>query len=182
MSDEIRNKRPLTRRRAAVSAPKEGGAAPVESIGSGSTCGHDGCSTSPGCNVRYVGPMSHVSDHHAVHAARGVGHIWAASIITGFAIVLTGVLAFQTVQAKSGPEAEGDRQASSAQLSRLNARLENLERLMQQTKAACGPSQVPAPSANGSAPNNILKGRPAPESGFGSMGTASTTSGPRMDR
>lgn len=190
MSDELR-KRPLARRRAAngaflsasaPAAPAEGGAAPVETVGSGSTCGHEGCSTSPSCNVRYVGPMSHVSDHHAVHAARGTGHVWAASIITGFAVVLTGVIAFQSVQAKSEQTADTDRQISSMQVTQLNARLENLEKLMQQTKAACGPSQVPAPNPSAPIPSSMLKGKPAIEPGFGSVGTASTTPDMRMGR
>lgn len=133
MSEEIR-KRPLSRRRAA-SAPAEGGAPVSESVGS--RCGHDGCSESPRCNVRYVGPMSSVQAHHALHAARGVGHVWAASIVTGFAVVLTGVIAFQSAQAKGVPQTETRSQMNAAQVGQLNQRLERLEKMVRETKFAC---------------------------------------------
>ena len=104
----------------------------MESVGS--NCGHEGCAQSPRCNVRYVGPMSSVHAHHALHAARGVGHIWAASIITGFAVVVTGVIAFQSADAKSSGQVGV---TQSAQMMQLNQRLDRLEQMVLATKMAC---------------------------------------------
>lgn len=39
-------------------------------------------------------------NHHIVHAARGASHIWAAAIVAGLAVVLTGSIAFSAVQAE----------------------------------------------------------------------------------
>lgn len=128
MSEEIR-KRPAPRRRAAsaaYSSSSEGGAPVSEAFGS--ACGHSGCSRS--CNVRYVGPVSSIRDHHAIHAARGVGHIWAASIITGFAVVLTGVLAFQSVQAKSVP--------APSDLEQVMQQLNHVEQQLAELRSTCG--------------------------------------------
>lgn len=132
----------------AASSSAEGGAPPVEPIGS-SACGHSGCERS--CNVRYVGPVSHIRDHHALHAAQGVSHIWSASIITGFAIVLTGAIAFQTAQAKTAQTAATGTRALQSENMQLQNRLDRLEALMLDTRRACrgeeDPAPAPAPSA-----------------------------------
>lgn len=62
-------------------------------------CGHGGCG--PSCHVRYVGPTSHMRDHHALHAARGASHFWMAAIVTGFALVLTGAIALTAAQVRA---------------------------------------------------------------------------------
>ncbi len=129
----------------AASSSAEGGAPPVEPIGS-SACGHSGCERS--CNVRYVGPVSHIRDHHALHAAQGVSHIWSASIITGFAIVLTGAIAFQTAQAKTAQTAATGTRALQSENAQLIQRLNRLEALMLDTRRACGGGEAasaPAP-------------------------------------
>jgi len=63
------------------------------------TCGHDACGAE--CKVRYVGPVSSMRDHHILHAAHGTSHIWAAAIIAGLAVVLTGAIAFSVAQAQT---------------------------------------------------------------------------------
>jgi hypothetical protein len=63
-------------------------------------------------SVRYSGPTSHPSHHHAAVAAEGVRHVWSASIIAGLAIVLTAAIAFTAVQA----ETEQRQQTRSEQL------------------------------------------------------------------
>lgn len=55
----------------------------------------------PTRSVRYCGPTSHPSHHHASVVADGVKHIWAAPIITGLAIILTATIAYTAVQAES---------------------------------------------------------------------------------
>ncbi len=143
MPEEMRKRPALSRRRAVASsaAPAEAqGGAPVPTQ-MGSACGHMGCGGRT-CNVRYVGAVSHIRDHHAMHAARGVGHIWAASIITGFAVVLTGVVAFQSAQAKTTQENVAVRQTSQSELRQVMERLNRLERLMQDTRQACVGEEV----------------------------------------
>lgn len=144
MSEEIR-KRSVSRRRSvsvASSSSAEGGAPPVEPMGS-SACGHSRCERT--CNVRYVGPVSHIRDHHALHAAQGVSHIWSASIITGFAIVLTGAIAFQTAQARTEREAAATTQNVRSENAQLVERLNRLEALMLDTRRACRGETTPPP-------------------------------------
>jgi hypothetical protein len=62
-------------------------------------CGHSDCNDR--CRVRYIGPTTHVRDHHILHAARGISHIWPAVIIAGLAIVLTGAIAYNTANAQN---------------------------------------------------------------------------------
>lgn len=136
-------KRPVSRRRvAAPTASLPEGGAPPHSSNNSATCGHSGCDTN-GCNVRYVGPISHIRDHHAIHAARGVSHIWAATIITGFAIILTGAIAFQTAQARGERATASNEVAAQVQVRELMARLDRLEKLATDTKAACNGETVP---------------------------------------
>lgn len=145
MPEELR-KRPVSRRRAvAASAPvaaSDGGAPVPSSVGS--TCGHGACEGSSTCNVRYVGAVSHIRDHHAMHAARGVGHIWAASVITGFAVVLTGVIAYQSAQAKTVQENVAVRQTTQTELRQVMDRLTRMERLIEETRRSCVGDEVPA--------------------------------------
>jgi hypothetical protein len=59
-------------------------------------------SAEPLCRaVRYCGPTSHPSHHHAMIAADGAKHIWAAPIIASLAIILTASIAYTAVQAES---------------------------------------------------------------------------------
>ena len=137
MSDEIR-KRSVARRRsvnAAASSSLSEGGAPV-SHRAGSACGHSGCTDS--CNVRYIGPVSHIRDHHALHAARGAGHVWAASMITGFAVVMTGAIAFQSAQAKTERTVAEREQTQHVEQRGLMERLDRLEALVRDTRRACG--------------------------------------------
>lgn len=95
------------------------------------SCGHDNCSSN-GCNVRYVGPVSHMRDHHALHAARGVTHVWTAAIVSGLAVVLTGVLAYSAVQARTVAQ-------PSAEVRVMMQRLDRLETMMKDVAQRCAP-------------------------------------------
>jgi hypothetical protein len=90
--------------------------------------------------VRYCGPTSHPSHHHAAVAAEGSRHIWAAPIITGLAIILTASIAYTAVQAES-------KQASALHETELrgdyvkgihdiNQRLDAIEEAVQSLKQA----------------------------------------------
>ena len=91
-----------------VSKPRrrsmKAGASPAP-CGPGSTCGHETCK-GPSCRVRYAGPVSSLGDHHAFTASRGSTHIWAAALITSLALVVTGTVAFQSVEASQTKRAE----------------------------------------------------------------------------
>lgn len=102
--------------------------------GPGQTCGHESCGPD-GCRVRYVGPVSHLRDHYAWHAARGSEHIWAAAVTTGLALVLTGAIAFTAAQAKQGEQdaALASQNANRADIERIMNRLDRIERLVDET-------------------------------------------------
>ncbi len=97
-------------------------------------CGHDGCHEG-GCNVRYVGPVSHLRDHHALHAARGVAHVWTAAIVSGLAVVVTGFLAYNAAQAAvpaRGPTSE---------MRAVMQRLDRMEEMMRNAMERCSPPE-----------------------------------------
>ncbi len=100
------------------------------------TCGHDSCSPSA-CNVRYVGPVSHMRDHHALHAARGVTHVWTAAIVSGLAVVLTGVLAYSAAQAQTRRSPAVVPQTADTRL--LMQRLDRLELMVKEVAQRCIP-------------------------------------------
>lgn len=75
-------------------------------------------------------------DHYAWHAARGSTHIWAAAVTTGLALVLTGAIAWQSVEAKqSDREAALRKQyASRADVERLMQKLNEVEKAVNETR------------------------------------------------
>lgn len=130
------------RRRVVKAANSPEPAGPVGGSSEGTplpSCGHDGCSTR--CVVRYVGPTTQVRDHHIVHAARGVTHIWSAAIITGLAIVLTGTIAFNSARAGMEEKTELDQADAKRdirrEIYRLSQRLEEMDALLQKIGEQC---------------------------------------------
>lgn len=114
-------------------------------------CGHSACGVS--CNVHYVGPTTSISDHHAHHTARGVNHVWAAAIVSGLAVVLTGVVAYSSVEAGSVNTQQGSTVVGQMEVDRLVERLNTLEVQLRDVKTACaagGDNQLPTvpPSIN----------------------------------
>jgi hypothetical protein len=79
--------------------------------------------------VRYVGPVSSIGDHHAFHAARGSTHIWAAALITSLALVVTGAVAFQSVEAAQTKQAEAltKQNASRADIAELKEMMRRID-------------------------------------------------------
>lgn len=118
-------KRPVRRSTKSISSPVPTGPVGGTVIGGGTTCGHSGCETA--CRVRYVGPVSSMRDHHIVHAARGVAHVWSAAIVAGLAVVLTGAIAYTAVQADTAASQASDRATLQRQLSQMNSRLDRIE-------------------------------------------------------
>jgi hypothetical protein len=78
--------------------------------------------------VRYCGPTSHPRDHLIHQAAHGVQHIWAASIVAGLAVVLTGFMAYTGVQAESAPRVKNLNEAVAA----LWRKLDQVERMVKE--------------------------------------------------
>ena len=90
-------------------------------------CGHSGCGV--GCNVRYSGPTSHPRDHLIHQAARGARHIWAAAIVAGLDVVLTGAISYTAVQAETELHNwNSDREV----VTQLSHRLDRLEQALQE--------------------------------------------------
>jgi len=91
-----------------------------------SRCGHYGC-TGGTCNVRYVGPTTHMRDHHIVHAARGASNVWTAAIVAGLAVVLTGAIAYTALGADYHQPVVKD---MSGEFRLINQRLDRLEDIL----------------------------------------------------
>ncbi len=130
--------RSTARRRPAKAAMAAASSPAVDPMSMFNNCGHDNCPTHT-CNVRYVGPVSHVRDHHALHAARGVAHVWTAAIVSGLAVVLTGVLAYNAAQAQTR-RATGLPTAQSADIRMMMERLDRLETMMRNVAERCAPA------------------------------------------
>jgi len=96
-------------------------------------CGHSHCDDR--CRVRYIGPTTHVRDHHILHAAHGISHIWPAVIIAGLAVVLTGAIAYHTANAQNQQTEKALVENSTEQilnkLDSLETRIDVMERDME---------------------------------------------------
>lgn len=130
MEEQSKSSRASMRRRPKSSASAASSPAP-SGHRSNAACGHDGCGHT--CSVRYVGPVSHLRDHHALHAARGVAHVWTAAIVSGLAVVLTGVLAYSAQAARDS----SSRRGGSAELRAVMERLDRLETSIQEVSQHC---------------------------------------------
>ncbi|MBU1448328.1 hypothetical protein KJ925_00175 [Patescibacteria group bacterium] len=105
-----------------------------------SACGHSACSEE--CRVHYVGPVSHMRDHHILHVSRGMSHIWAASIIAGLAVVLTGAFAFSAAQAQTDAKIEDSRlstkQSIIREIRQMRLEMEDLQTQVSKLNNALG--------------------------------------------
>lgn len=126
---ELSSKKPVRRRKAASSPMPVG---PTGGMSKSPTCGHSGC-TGAGCNVRYMGPTTHIRDHHVMDAARHASQVWTAAIVAGLAVVLTGTIAWQSVSAKTTAPAL----TTAQQLSQISARLMAVENKLNMVESAC---------------------------------------------
>lgn len=112
-----------TKAKSSARRPKKDANSPVPSGVGGSMCGHSACNTV--CRVRYAGPTTHMRDHHIVHAARGVAHVWSAAIVAGLAVVLTGAIAYTAVDASTTSDVSNATLLN--ELQDLNLRIDRLE-------------------------------------------------------
>jgi hypothetical protein len=137
-------RRPVASRRRSVTVDASSFDDSVSSVGEpmalrSAVCGHEGCDDA--CNVRYVGAVSQITDHHIVKASHATSHIWAAAVISGLAVVLTGAVAYTSVQAESS-ESLAAQQATYATQQDINVLLDRIVQLqdtIEQTKQACSP-------------------------------------------
>lgn len=144
-----KSKSPIVRRRTAAKVAMD------DSISStpdqvAAICGHSACDTN--CNVHYVGPTSSLADHHTHLAAHSGKHVWAAAIVSGLAVVLTGTVAYSSVQA-SPTSTSMVPSVSQMETDRLVERLTALELQLRDVQTACaagGDNQLPKapPSIN----------------------------------
>lgn len=119
MSDLPTTPKKTVRRKKAASTP-----IPTGPGSSGPTCGHDGNCTTNACAVTYAGPVSRLHDHHMIRASRGTTHIWPAAVITSLALLVTGTVAFYSVNA-----AEDERTAA---LQRQGANRADVQKIVEQ--------------------------------------------------
>lgn len=127
---------PKTKTTSRRSPSKASAAIPVGPVG-GSTCGHDGCERA--CRVRYAGPTSPIHNEHIIHAARGASQVWTAAIVAGFAVVLTGAIAFSAVQAETS--ATDPTTLMLLSLRRIEMRLDRMEPKVNKILAAVSNGQ-----------------------------------------
>lgn len=116
------------------------GASPIPVGVGGSVCGHSKCGVA--CNVRYVGHTSRIVDHHTFHMARAVANIWAAAIVVGLAVVLTGAVAYTSIEAKSISEQKREQKMSDGDWTRVSVRLEQMQKELMGVKALCASRAV----------------------------------------
>lgn len=154
MEDKPKSARSSVRRRP-LKAPMAAASSPAANPRSAfNACGHDGCGGSS-CNVRYVGPVSHLRDHHALHAARGVAHVWTAAIVSGLAVVITGILAYNA-QAATPVR----RPAVSPEVRAIMERLDRMEQSVREMSERCmaeiggGPEEETSDQGPDNAPND----------------------------
>ncbi|MBI5654931.1 hypothetical protein HZC53_04760 [Candidatus Uhrbacteria bacterium] len=152
MENKSPKQKKLVRRIKAGSTPIPQGPTGGLSAEAENTCGHMGCGGGK-CNVRYVGPVTPVRDHHIVHAARHASHIWSAAIVSGLAVVLTGAIGY----AAFGAEATNPGGTMYGEFQQINQRLDKIENMLstlldrgQTPKPGTGASEMPAaaPDAN----------------------------------
>lgn len=117
---------------------KKAANSPMPEPAGGPTCGHDGSCTANNCNVTYAGPVSRMHDHHMVVAARNSSHIWPAAVITSLALLVTGSLAFSSVQAaQDAKTAALEKQAANrADIDRIVQQLNRIEAIVAETRDA----------------------------------------------
>ncbi|MBP9869070.1 hypothetical protein KBC59_00730 [Patescibacteria group bacterium] len=130
---EPKPKAPSRRPKKAASSPIPEG--PMGGMTSGPACGHGDCGRE--CAVRYVGPTSHMRDHHIVHAARGAAHVWTAAIVSGLAIVLTGAIAWSSVEAQTTGGTANTNATVLTEIRNLGKRVERLETLLKTMNDKC---------------------------------------------
>lgn len=128
-------------------------------------CGHSGCGRQ--CQVRHVGPTTHLRDHDIVHAAKGSTHAWTAALVAGLAVVLTGAIAYTAVEAEA-PKRESDRA-----LRELTRRIDTLDKRLQQVLDQCRFEPVEPPVTIEPEPVGAC-GANCPETGAGSASSTMT--------
>ena len=104
-----------------------------------------GSACAPGCkcafSVRQVGATTHMYEQHLRHAAHGARHVWAAAIVAGLSLALTGAAAFHSAQATSGQRAVEVELVAEQELNQeiqlLKQELQKTLELLDQTSVSC---------------------------------------------
>lgn len=160
----IRRVRPM------ANAPEPEG--PLGGMSNSPSCGHGGCGVE--CNVRYCGPTSHMRDHHIMHAAKGASQVWMAAIVAGLAVVLTGAVAFSSVEAQVKAGATNARPVPSTsslemRLDKISAKLDQMERKIDGIAERVSGGR---PAGNALQGGSLPEGMPSDKAGTVKKGTA----------
>jgi hypothetical protein len=139
MSEEMKMKPARRRVAKAASTP----------MPTGPACGHEGGCSDGGCKVRYVGPVSHLTDHHSYTAARASSHIWGAALITSLALVVTGAVAFNSAEAGQTKKAQEmyRQNANRGDIEKIVTQLNRIERNTKETLEFLLKGQTPKTQA-----------------------------------
>ena len=78
-----------------------------------------------------------------MHAAYGASQVWTAAIVAGLAIVITGVFAFSSVQAKQQDMAT----STTVQAMSVEQRLDQIEATLQKLSVSCAQAPQTLPSS-----------------------------------
>lgn len=81
--------------------------------------------------VHYVGPTTHINDHHLIHAARGISNVWTAAVVAGLGVVLTATFAYSSVRIQEAKAAASISEPVKADLRALSDRISTMERKME---------------------------------------------------
>lgn len=84
-------------------------------------------------------------DHHILHAARGMTHVWSAAVISGLAVVITGVIAYQSVQARETATRVPAR--PSTEYVKIMERLDKMEATVRAMQLTCAKALEPLPAS-----------------------------------
>ena len=77
-------------------------------------------------HVHIVGPTTQANDHHLIHAARGITHVWTAAVVAGLGVVITAALGYVSLQMDAARTTQHTDTAKIA-LQRIDQRLSSLE-------------------------------------------------------
>lgn len=92
-------------------------------------------------------------DHHIVHTARGISHVWTAAIVAGLAVVLTGAVAWTAVDAQQKTTTDPGVVAVRESVDKLGKRMDRIEDLLKQLMSQCKASAATcSPTDGGSVP------------------------------
>lgn len=85
--------------------------------------------------VHFVGPTTHINDHHLIHAARGISNVWTATIVAGLGVVLTATFVYSSIRIQEAKATAALSEPVKTDLRVLSERISSMERKMELLEA-----------------------------------------------